>query len=282
MGKRTMKVVKFVTEDFKSPGNYGQLDYSSFGIPIEINADSEEKGEFGRGIHVVPVNENIDLGRVIFTETMILLEVAEEDVVYSKTNGKMRVRRATPIRQLKKDDKEWKVIRLAACRLPYYAYLYAMMVDKKSTDETRTAACKDPYYAYLYAKDVDKKPTNETRIAACKDPYYAYEYTRDVDKKPTDDTRTAACQNPKLAYSYALYVDQKPTDETRTAACKEAIFAYWYAQYVDKNPTEDTRNAVCKNPKLAYSYAIDIDKNLQTEQKTLFKKIYNMIMYIFY
>jgi hypothetical protein len=51
-----MQVIKFVTKDFKSPGNYGQLDYSKFGIPIEVETDSKERGQCARGIHVVPIS----------------------------------------------------------------------------------------------------------------------------------------------------------------------------------------------------------------------------------
>jgi hypothetical protein len=195
MGERTMQVVKFVTKDFKSPGDYGKLDYSKFGIPIEVDVDPEERGQCARGIHVVPINEDADFMNVPFTDTMILLEVAEEDIVYCEGNGKMRVRKATPVRQVKKSDKEWKIIRKAVCNEPGYAYQYAFYVDKKPTDGTRTAACKNSVYAYCYAIVVDNSPTDETRTAACKEPYYAYCYAREVDRKPTDETRTAASKD---------------------------------------------------------------------------------------
>jgi hypothetical protein len=228
MGKRTMQVVKFVTEDFKSPGRYGQLDYSNFGIPIEIDAASKEKGQCAQGIHVIPINEDTNLGNVLFTGTMILLEVAEEDIVYCEGNGKMRVSKATPVRQVKKSDKEWKIIKTAACKKPEFAYWYAKEVDKKPTDETRKAACKDSICAYWYAKEVDKRPTDETRTAVCQSPRCAYSYAVEIDNGPTDETRTAACKNPEWAYLYARHVDQKPTDETRTAASKSL---YWGKQY---------------------------------------------------
>jgi hypothetical protein len=51
-----------------------------------------------------------------------------------------------------------------------------LYVDQKPTNETRTAACRIPYYAYMYAKDVDKKPTDETRTAASKDEYWNEQY----------------------------------------------------------------------------------------------------------
>jgi hypothetical protein len=150
-----MQVVKFVTKDLKSPGNYEQLDYSKFGIPIEVDADPKEKGQCAQGIHVIPISENADLEKVILTGTMILLEVAEEDIVYCEDNRKMRVRKATPIKQVIESDKEWKIIRTAACKKPKYAYEYALYADKKPTEETRTAAYTDSYYAYWYNREIE-------------------------------------------------------------------------------------------------------------------------------
>jgi hypothetical protein len=226
-----MQVIKFVTEDFKSPGDYGKLDYSGFGIPIEVEVDPKESGQCARGIHVVPISEDVDFENVIFTDTMILLEVAEEDIVYCEKNGKMRVRKATPIRQVVESDEEWKTIRTIACKNPLYACCYARGIDKKPTDETRTAACKDSHYAYMYAIYVDQKPTDETRTAACKDPGYAYDYAKDVDKKPTAETRTAACKSTLYAYWYARYVDQKPTEETRIGASKNGYLKEQYEHW---------------------------------------------------
>jgi hypothetical protein len=231
MGENSMQVIKFVTKNFKSPGNYGQLDYSKFGIPIEVYTDPKECGQCARGIHVIPINENANFANVVFTDTMILLEVAEEDIVYCENNGKMRVCKATPVRQIKKSDKEWRTIRTAACKDLYYTYCYAESVDKKPTAETRTAACKNSGYAYWYAKEIDKKPTAETRTAACKDSECAYLYALDVDQKPTAETRTAACKSPCFAYYYATNVDQKPTDETRIGASKDAHLEKRYKQW---------------------------------------------------
>jgi hypothetical protein len=237
MGKRTMKVVKFVTEDFKSPGNYEQLDYSNFGIPIEIDADPKEKEQCAKGIHVILISEDADLKNVFFTGTMILLEIEEEDIIYCEDNGKMRVSKVIPVRQVNKSDKEWEIIGKAACKDPEYAYWYAIDVDQKSTGETRTAVCTNPYYAYWYAINVDQKPTEETRTAACQDPGYAYKYAKNVDKKPTDETRKAACQDSYHAYWYAIDVDKKPTKETRAAACQDPLCTYMYTRDVDQKPT---------------------------------------------
>jgi hypothetical protein len=155
MGGRTVQVIKFVTRNFKSPGCYEQLDYSKFGIPIEVEVDPKERGQCARGIHVVPINEDADLECVIFTGTMILLEVAEEDIVYCENNGKMRVCKATPVRQVVETDKEWGIIRTAACKKPEWAYFYALYVDKGPTDETKTAAYTDSYYGYWYYMEIE-------------------------------------------------------------------------------------------------------------------------------
>jgi hypothetical protein len=171
-----MQVIKFVTKDFKSPGDYERLDYSGFGIPIEVESDPKEHGQCGRGIHVVPISENADFMNVPFTGTMILLEVEEEDIVYCEKNGKMRVSKAIPVRQVVETDEECEIIRTAACKSPLYAICYATNVDQKPTDETRTAACKDPEYAYWYAYWVDNSPTEETRIGASKDEYWKEQY----------------------------------------------------------------------------------------------------------
>jgi hypothetical protein len=216
-----MQVIKFVTEDFKSPVSYKKLDYSNFGIPIEEEVDTKEKGQYGKGIYVIPINEDVDLEDVLFTGTMILLEVAEEDIVYCKHNRAMRVRKAIPIKQIVETDKEWKIIRTAACKNPEWAYDYAIGADKGSVDETRTAACKDPEFAYWYALYVDRNPTAETRTAVCKDSEYAYWYAMEVDQKPRKDTRIAACHDPGYAYEYARDVDKKPTEETRIGASKD-------------------------------------------------------------
>jgi hypothetical protein len=262
-----MQVIKFVTKDFKSPGDYGKLDYSNFGIPIEVEVDPKKYGQCARGIHVVPINEDADFENVIFTDTMILLEVAEEDIVYCEDNGKMRVRKATPVKQVVEHDKEWGIIRKAACKKPGWAYLYALCVDMCPTDETRTVACQRPEYAYYYAEAVDQKPTDETRTAACKDPRYAYEYARYVDNGPTDETRTAACRRLAYAYDYAYYVDKGPTNETRTVACQRPDYAYEYAKYVDKGPTDETRTVACQRTDYAYEYARDIDKKPTDETR---------------
>jgi hypothetical protein len=204
-----MQVIKFVTKDFKSPGYCGQLDYSKFRIPIEVEADPKERGQCARGIHVVPINENADLTNVLFTDTMILLEVEEEDIVYCENNGKMRVRKATPIRQVVESDKEMGIIRTAACKEPGWAYFYALHIDNGATDETRTAVCNAPQYAYWYALCIYEGATDETRTAACKSPELAYWYAREVDQKPTKETRIGASKDAHWKKRYEQWVNEQ-------------------------------------------------------------------------
>ena len=56
------------------------------------------------------------------------------------------------------------------------------------SDDTRVFACKNPFYAYYYALDVDKCPREDTREAACREAKYAYEYAIKVDKEAQIDT----------------------------------------------------------------------------------------------
>jgi hypothetical protein len=64
-----------------------------------------------------------------------------------------------------------------ACTNPYYAYLYALNVDKCPRDDTRTAACIQPYWAYFYAKNVDKNICEET-MQAVKNTKYEKDYEK--------------------------------------------------------------------------------------------------------
>ena len=79
---------------------------------------------------------------------------------------------------------------------------YYKALKEGPSDLTRNIACQEPYWAYLYALDVDKKPSKQTRDAACQGPEYAYCYAIDVDKQPSKQTRNAACQNATYAYWY--------------------------------------------------------------------------------
>jgi hypothetical protein len=106
-----MNVVKFVTSDLKSPGGYGILDYSNFGIPIEVESDPTEKGQCSRGINVVPLSDQINFKNVVYSRILILLEINQDDIVFQENNGKMRVKKATPIKILQEQDPEWQTVK---------------------------------------------------------------------------------------------------------------------------------------------------------------------------
>jgi hypothetical protein len=211
-----MLVAKFVDNDYIC----NKTKFSNFGMSIE------------KDILVLPINEEVEIAPMGLKGKAILLEISEEDIVDCKRNNSFHVNKAIPIRNL--NDDELSIIRTAACKDPYYAYWYAIDVDKKPTNETRFSACQDPKYVYKYALYVDKKPTNKTRNAACQSPEYAYWYALYVDKNPTPETKLSACQSPKYAYWYALYVDKSPTQETKAAASKDQYYKREYERW-EKN-----------------------------------------------
>jgi hypothetical protein len=65
-----------VTNDYLSPNkSYNQIDYSNFGVPIEIkDYDPKEKGQCAKGIHVIPIVENADLVIVYMVENVLFLK----------------------------------------------------------------------------------------------------------------------------------------------------------------------------------------------------------------
>jgi hypothetical protein len=227
-----MLVAKFVTPDLKSPGIFEQLDYSNFGSPISIpNPDPEEYGQCARGIHVFPLTENIDFDKVIFTDTIILLHVEPEHIIFQENNGKMRVAQAIPIKQLTKQDSEWELIKKECLKTPKYAYRCALKIDQQPIDDTRNASLIDPEYAYYYARYIDRRPRNDTRNACLKDPYYAYYYARDIDKCSRDDTRNACLIDSYYALQYAKEIDKQPRDDTKLAASNDSYWNLLYEQF---------------------------------------------------
>jgi len=73
-------------------------------------------------------------------------------------------------------------LRTICCLYHFYAYMYALYVDKVPKEETRKGACKYPYYAYLYAKDIDEGYHQETRNGCYKSNIYYMGYLRNVLK----------------------------------------------------------------------------------------------------
>jgi hypothetical protein len=94
-----MKCIKFVTENYNSPSTqFGIINYSEFGVPIEEpNCDPPERGQCAKGIHVIPIAEDAKFDNCIFTQKLICLEVAEEDIIYREGNGKMRCKKVIPL-----------------------------------------------------------------------------------------------------------------------------------------------------------------------------------------
>jgi hypothetical protein len=66
------------------------------------------------------------------------------------------------------------------CRNYLSAYFYA--IQDGPSKMTRIASCKNPVTAYLYAKDVDKCAKDETRLASCIDVKFAYLYAKNIDR----------------------------------------------------------------------------------------------------
>ena len=196
-----MLTFKFVTKDYLSPGGYGKLDYSGpWPKTLETEVDPASLGQCAKGIHVIPLHEEADLTNIVTSHRIIILDVAEEDIVFREGFGKMRASRVIVLGEA--SDEQKNLIRELWCKDPYYAYIYALDVDKAPRDDTRESCLKDPYYAYRYARDVDKAPRDDTREACLEDPKCAYIYALDVDKAPRDDTREASMKDPYCARLY--------------------------------------------------------------------------------
>jgi hypothetical protein len=68
-----------------------------------------------------------------------------------------------------------------ACKDPYYAYCFAMVVKGADIWYCQEAACKEPYWAYCFAKYVVGADIEYCQEWACKDPYWAYWFAVDVN-----------------------------------------------------------------------------------------------------
>jgi len=246
-----MHVFKFVSKDFKSPGDYGTIKYE-FDVPVEIeDCDPPEIGQCGRGIHVLPISENVDFENCVCSNKCIWGEIDESDIIWSDNNKKMRVKKFTPRGELNRETKEfWEVL----IKNFEWAYNYALHVDKQPRDDTRSAILSDPEWAFFYAHDIDKCPRDDTRNAVSHNPKWAYFYAILVDECFRDDTRKATLDDPEWAYFYALNIDRCPKDDTRNAALGDPKLAYFYALNIDKCPRDDTRQATLSDPKWAKKY----------------------------
>jgi len=85
------------------------------------------------------------------------------------------------------------------------AYRYAL--KNGGSDKLREICCQKPWYAYYYALKLDKKPREDTRKAACN--YltwaYYYYYASDIDKGYHEETRRSCYKSP---YYYGLYLEE--------------------------------------------------------------------------
>jgi hypothetical protein len=221
-----MYCIKFVTEDYLSPNTqYQKLNYSNFGVPIEIeDCDPKEKGQCGKGIHVIPITKNANFAGCIFDVKCIVLEVNEDDIIYQKDNGKMRVKKATPLGDFDRNHSLWNVM----IKNPKFAYNYALFIDQCAREDTRNAVLSSPIYAYHYAENIDKCARDDTRNAVLKNPEYTYYYAKEVDKSPKEDTRNAVLSSPVYAYYYASDIDKCARDDTRNTAYKDFYYKKLY------------------------------------------------------
>jgi hypothetical protein len=119
-----MYCIKFVTNSYLSPNNqYQKIDYSNFGVPIEIeNCDPADFGQCGKGIHVIPIAEDADFSSCLYSDKCIVLEVDEDDIIYRENNGKMRVKKATPIGDFNRNHPLWNTM----IKNLIFAYKYAL------------------------------------------------------------------------------------------------------------------------------------------------------------
>jgi hypothetical protein len=240
-----MYCIKFVTKDYLSPNiPYRKLDYSNFGVPIEINCDPADFGQCGRGIHVIPLVENANFENCLFSDKCIILDIDEDDIIYQENNGKMRVKRATPLGDFDRDHPLWDIM----LKNIEFAYYYAYFIDKCAKDDTRSAVLSNPKYAYKYAKNIDVCARDDTRSAVLSDPNLTYYYAEEIDQCPRDDTRNAVLSTPEYAYFYAIYIDKCAREDTRNVMLSDYYYAYNYAVNIDKCARDDTRNTVYKDP----------------------------------
>ena len=149
-----MYLAKFVTETLRSPTtSYRKINYSHFGIRIEVNnASPEEKGQCARGIHCFRISETLGFSNILLAPVLIILRVRKSDIIWDKGNGKMRVRGCTPVRRAK--GAEYDILRRAAIEAGY-GYEYATLVDKEPRNDTRQAAINERC-GYSYALNIDK------------------------------------------------------------------------------------------------------------------------------
>lgn len=145
------------------------------------------------------------------------------------------------------------------------------------SDASRKIASEHPYFAYQYAVKVDKGPHNVTYMGVAEDQFLAQKY-RDNLTGPTwsDETFTlkedldpssgkkAALKaepdhlRPSSAYAWAL--DNDASEKSRNKASEKPNLAFEYAMIVDNSPHPVTREGASKSPEYALKYALLVDK----------------------
>jgi hypothetical protein len=98
-----MKILKFVSQDYRSVGRYNEIDYTPGRRVIEVkNYDPDSREQCSRGIHgfIYDPAEKTDWAYIIFyfhlIGHLIELEVEEKDIIYPRPlrkNCKVRCRR---------------------------------------------------------------------------------------------------------------------------------------------------------------------------------------------
>jgi len=67
-------------------------------------------------------------------------------------------------------------------------------------------ACKDPYWAYRFALHIERANIEKCQEAACKDPEYAYTFAYYVKGANIEKCQEAAGKDPEWAYYFAEYI----------------------------------------------------------------------------
>lgn len=70
-----------------------------------MNAAPKNERQCASEIHVFPLQKDIEFKNVVFAPRMIIISAEPEDVAFQKGNGKLRLRKATLLRDAAEADK---------------------------------------------------------------------------------------------------------------------------------------------------------------------------------
>lgn len=84
-----MKILKCVTLDYKSPGNYGKKDYSPGNIITEKKSDPDPTKQCAKGLHgfIHKSNKTMDWNNIILDKRLIELKVLKKKIIFSPERG---------------------------------------------------------------------------------------------------------------------------------------------------------------------------------------------------